>query len=57
MLTLDEVNLGSIQVGENVSTGHACNTPLDMVFDSHEAIAVHLGCVNNHKAVEIAGDS
>ena len=30
---------------------------LEMVFDSHEAIAVHLGCVNNHKAVEIAGDS
>jgi hypothetical protein len=28
-----------------------------MIFDGHDAIAVHLGCVNNHKAVEIAGDS
>ena len=57
MLTLDDVDLGTIQVGEMVSTGHPSNTPLDMVFDSHEAIAVHLGCVNNHKAVEIASDS
>ena len=57
MLTLDDINLGSIQVGEKISTGHASNTPLDMVFDSHDTIAVHLGCVENHKAVEIAGDS
>ena len=57
MLTLEDVDLGTIQVGEMIATGHASNTPLDMIFDGHDAIAVHLGCVNNHKAVEIAGDS
>ena len=57
MLTLDDVDLETIQVGEMISTGHASNTPLDMVFDGHDAIAVPLGCVNNHKAVEIASDS
>jgi flagellar motor switch protein FliM len=57
MLTLDNVDLETIQVGEMISTGHASNTPLDMVFDNHETIAVHLGCVNDHKAVEIASDS
>ena len=56
MLTLDDVDPETIQVGAMISTGHASNTPLDMVFDSHDAIAVHLGCVNNHKAVEIAND-
>ena len=57
MLTLEDVDLETIQVGEMVSTGHASNTPLDMIFDSHDAIAVHLGCVDSHKAVEIASDS
>ena len=56
MLTLDDVDPETIQVGAMISTGHASNTPLDMVFDSHDAIAVHLGCVSNHKAVEIAND-
>ena len=56
MLTLDDVDPETIQVGAMISTGHASNTPLDIVFDSHDAIAVHLGCVNNHKAVEIAND-
>ena len=56
MLTLDDVAPETIQVGAMISTGHASNTPLDMVFDSHDAIAVHLGCVSNHKAVEIAND-
>ena len=56
MLTLDDVDPETIQVGAMISTGHASNTPLDMVFDSHDAIAVHLGCVSNHKAVEITND-
>lgn len=56
MLTLDDVAPETIQVGAMISTGHASNTPLDMVFDSHDAIAVHLGCVSNHKAVEITND-